>query len=143
MSFCAFEGDNAAADRILAALPEEVSSNVKNVVYSNNLSEITNEIETSEYVVATRFHAMILGYIAGKRVLPICYSEKMSNVISDLSLSESVITLDKLSGLTADELIPLANTVPEEKINELSHLATEQFAGFDKFVSRHHGEIAE
>lgn len=143
LSFCAFEGDNAAADRILAALPEEISSNVKNVVYSNNLSEITNEIETSEYVVATRFHAMILGYIAGKRVLPICYSEKMSNVISDLSLSESIITLDKLSSLTADELIPLANTVPEEKINELSHLATEQFAGFDKFVSRHHGEIAE
>lgn len=143
LSFCAFEGDNAAADRILAALPEEISSNVKNVVYSNNLSEITNEIETSEYVVATRFHAMILGYIAGKRVLPICYSEKMSNVISDLTLSESIITLDKLSSLTADELIPLANTVPEEKINELSHLATEQFAGFDKFVSRHHGEIAE
>lgn len=143
LSFCAFESDNDAADRILAALPEEVSSNVKNVVYSNALSEITNEIETSEYVVATRFHAMILGYIAGKRVLPICYSEKMSNVISDLSLSESIITLDKLSSLTADELIPLANTVPEEKINELSHLATEQFAGFDKFVSRHHGEIAE
>lgn len=143
LSFCAFAGDNAAADRILAALPEEVSSNIKNVVYRNNLNEITNEIETSEYVVATRFHAMILGYIAGKKVLPICYSEKMSNVISDLSLSDSIITLDNLSSLTADELIPLANTVPEEKINEISHLATEQFAGFDKFVSRHHGEITE
>lgn len=143
LSFCAFEGDNAAADRILAALPEEVSSNIKNVVYKNNLTEIANEIETSEYVVATRFHAMILGYIAGKKVLPICYSEKMSNVISDLSLSDSIITLDNLSSLTADELIPLANTVPEEKINEISHLATEQFAGFDKFVSRHHGEITE
>lgn len=143
LSFCAFAGDNAAADRILAALPEEVSSNIKNVVYRNNLNEITNEIETSEYVVATRFHAMILGYIAGKKVLPICYSEKMSNVISDLSLSDSIITLDNLSGLTADELIPLANTVPEEKINEISHLATEQFAGFDKFVSRHHGKITE
>lgn len=143
LSFCAFAGDNAAADRILAALPEEVSSNIKNVVYRNNLNEITNEIETSEYVVATRFHAMILGYIAGKKVLPICYSEKMSNVISDLSLSDSIITLDNLSGLTADELIPLANIVSEEKINEISHLATEQFAGFDKFVSRHHGEITE
>lgn len=143
LSFCAFAGDNAAADRILAALPEEVSNKVKNVVYSNNLKEITNEIETSEYVVATRFHAMILGYIAGKKVLPICYSEKMSNVISDLSLSDSIITLDNLSSLTADELIPLANIVSEEKINEISHLATEQFAGFDKFVSRHHGEITE
>lgn len=143
LSFCAFAGDNAAADRILAALPEEVSSNIKNVVYRNNLTEIANEIETSEYVVATRFHAMILGYIASKKVLPICYSEKMSNVISDLSLSESIITLDNLSSLTADELIPLANIVPEEKINEISHLATEQFAGFDKFVSRHHGEITE
>lgn len=143
LSFCAFEGDNAAADRILAALPEEVSSKVKNVVYSNNLNEITNEIETSEYVVATRFHAMILGYIAGKKVLPICYSEKMSNVISDLSLSDSIITLDNLSSLTADELISLANIVPEEKIDEISHLATKQFAGFDKFVSRHHGEITE
>lgn len=143
LSFCAFAGDNAAADRILAALPEEVSSNIKNVVYRNNLNEITNEIETSEYIVATRFHAMILGYIAGKKVLPICYSEKMSNVISDLSLSDSIITLDNLSSLTADELIPLANIVPEEKINEISHLATEQFAGFDKFVSRHHGEITE
>lgn len=143
LSFCAFAGDNAAADRILAALPEEVSSKVKNVVYSNNLNEITNEIETSEYVVATRFHAMILGYISGKKVLPICYSEKMSNVISDLSLSDSIITLDNLSSLTADELIPLANIVPEEKISEISHLATEQFAGFDKFVSRHHGGITE
>lgn len=143
LSFCAFAGDNAAADRILAALPEEVSSNIKNVVYRNNLNEITNEIETSEYIVATRFHAMILGYIAGKKVLPICYSEKMSNVISDLSLSDSIITLDNLSSLTADELISLANIVPEEKINEISHLATEQFAGFDKFVSRHHGEITE
>lgn len=143
LSFCAFAGDNAAADRILAALPEEISSNIKNVVYRNNLNEITNEIETSEYVVATRFHAMILGYIAGKKVLPICYSEKMSNVISDLSLSDSIITLDNLSSLTADELISLANIVPEEKINEISHLATEQFAGFDKFVSRHHGEITE
>ena len=86
---------------------------------------------------------MILGYISGKKVLPICYSEKMSNVISDLSLSDSIITLDNLSSLTADELIPLANIVPEEKISEISHLATEQFAGFDKFVSRHHGGITE
>ncbi len=143
LSFCAFEGDNAAADRILAALPEEISSNVKNVVYSNNLSEITNEIETSEYVVATRFHAMVLGYIAGKKVLPLCYSEKTSNVLTDLGLSDSPIILEDIPNFTAEELIVRANEITEERKNELCEMSKQQFAGFDKFVKKHRGEIRE
>ena len=143
LSFCEFEQDAVAADRIMSALPEETAKSVKSVVYRQSVGEAVGEIETSEYVIASRFHAMVLSYIAGKKVLPLCYSKKTSNVLTDLNLSDSPIMLEDISNFTADEIISRANAITEERKNELCEMSKQQFAGFDKFVKKRRGEIRE
>jgi colanic acid/amylovoran biosynthesis protein len=143
LSFCEFEQDAVAADRIMSALPEETAKSVKSIVYRQSIGEAVGEIETAEYVIASRFHAMVLGYIAGKKVLPLCYSKKTSNVLTDLKLSDSPIMLEDISNFTADELVSRANAITEERKNELCEMSKQQFAGFDKFVKKHRGEIRE
>ena len=59
------------------------------------------------------------------------WTDKISSDITVIQIRNSINTLDPVYEKAM------------EKINEISHLATEQFAGFDKFVSRHHGEITE
>ena len=49
----------------------------------------------SEYVIATRFHAMILGLAENKPVLPIIYSDKTINVLNDLNFEGEIIDLRK------------------------------------------------
>ena len=143
LSFCEYEQDAVAADRILSALPEETAKSVKSVVYRESIDEIVCEIETSEYVIASRFHAMVLGYIAGKKVLPLCYSKKTSNVLEDLRLVENPIMFEDIPKFTADELISRANTITEERKNELGELSKQQFAALDGFVEKRHGEIVQ
>lgn len=143
LSFCEFEQDPAAANRIIASLPKETAKSVKSVVYRESIGEVVGEIEKSEYVIASRFHAMVLGYIAGKKVLPLCYSEKTSNVLTDLGLSDSPIMFEDIPNFTAEELISRANSITENRKNELCEMSKRQFAGFDKFVKKHRGEIRE
>ncbi len=143
LSFCEFEQDPAAANRIISALPKETARSVNSIVYRQSIGEVVGEIETAEYVIASRFHAMVLGYIAGKKVLPLCYSEKTSNVLTDLGLSDSPIILEDIPNFTAEELIVRANKITEERKNELCEMSKQQFAGFDKFVKKHRGEIRE
>ena len=143
LSFCEFEQDTVAADRIISAMPEDAAKSVKSVVYRENIGEIVGEIEKSEYVIASRFHATVLGYIAGKKVLPLCYSEKTSNVLTDLGLSDSPIMFEDIPNFTAEELIARANAITEERKNELCGMSKQQFAGFDKFVKKRRGEIRE
>ena len=46
------------------------------------------ELETSEYVIGTRFHSVILGLSAGCKVLPIVYSDKTKYVLEDIAASD-------------------------------------------------------
>jgi len=143
LGFCEYENDSAAVERITAALPEETAKSVKSFSYYDDFYDTVNEIETSEYVIATRFHAMVLGYIAGKKVLPLCYSEKTSNVITDLELSDKPIMLENIGDYTARQLIDMAELITADRADALCKQSRQQFAGFDKFVKKHRGEIVE
>lgn len=85
-SFCEGQGDLAAAEEIRSLLPPGVLETTSVLNYcGTNADEILGCIAASEYVVATRFHAMILGMVAGKKVLPLIYHVKLRNVLEDLS----------------------------------------------------------
>ncbi|MEI3326743.1 MAG: polysaccharide pyruvyl transferase family protein [Thomasclavelia sp.] len=59
--------------------------NVKHYLYytDTDLEGILNCIGSAEIVIATRFHAMILGWCMGKKTLPIVYSSKMTHVLEE------------------------------------------------------------
>jgi len=105
MSFCKFEGDEVAIKEIMNIIPEEHKKQVNSYFYDNDLDEALEIIRKSSAVVATRFHAMILGWVYGKPVLPVVYSEKMTNVMEDAGYKGQYISFDNLDMMNSDDLI--------------------------------------
>jgi len=94
VSFCQAEGDEQAIDEIYSLLRDKKNVN-KKYYRGFNREEIINELSSSEIIVATRFHAMILGWVFNKKVLPLIYSNKTLNVIKDVKFSGEYIDIRK------------------------------------------------
>ncbi|QGH36256.1 hypothetical protein GI584_20400 [Gracilibacillus salitolerans] len=99
MSFCEKEGDKEAVEEILELLPDRNKIKVKKHYYKYNIKEALQTIANSKFVVATRFHAMILGWVFNKPVFPIVYSQKMTNVMKDVGFDGLYTDFNQLENL--------------------------------------------
>lgn len=100
LSFCEGEGDVVAAKRILNMIPDK--SNIKLLSYHNNWNEMLNTMYESEIMIATRFHATVLGWTLGTKVFSIAYSDKTIHFIEDCELSNSYLKIQDVDKLTLD-----------------------------------------
>ena len=141
LGFCTLEEDNLETERLFEQLSGEVKKQVSCLTYTDNIDAVMLEILKSEKVIATRFHAMILGYVFGKKVLPICYSDKVSNVIDDLSLCFDPVRLETLGGFSCEDLDIKAKAIYPEEVSVLREQADRQFEGFDRYVESKSGQI--
>lgn len=96
-SFCEFEKDEAAIQRILQDIPQEYKNKLKIVEYKNNIEEFLNIYSKMKYMVATRFHSMILSIIYNQKIYNLTYSKKQDNVIEDLKLFKKYQTISDLT----------------------------------------------
>lgn len=93
-SFCKEEGDEVGIAKILAAMGCENHPGIRVLCYDGtNADELTEAIAESEFVIATRFHGIILALAAGRPVLPIVYSDKTLHVLEDLGFDGTVYDL--------------------------------------------------
>lgn len=134
-SFSAPEGDDKAVNR-LAEQAERDGVNVRRLFYTNNMDEVLTELAASEIVVGTRFHATILGLVAGARVLPVMYSAKTKHVLEDIRFDMSK-TVD-LKTATAEGLAsfdPLRDAVRFD-VTDVVDKAGQQFAALDALLGK-------
>lgn len=101
MSFCEAEGDKDAINRILQRTS---NSKISSYYYRGNIGEAVRQISSSEIVVGTRFHSVVLGIVFGKKVLPVIYSNKTRNMLEDIGFSGRTIELKNISKLKADRI---------------------------------------
>lgn len=95
-SFCKAEGDERGAEKVLCAMGCKEDSRISFLRYDGtNANEMVAAIASSEYVIATRFHAMVLALAAGRPVLPIVYSDKTRYVLNDIGFEGVVFDLRK------------------------------------------------
>lgn len=97
LGFCKAQGD----DKINTLMKERLgnSPNIKIVNYPEiSIEEATGYFANAKSVVATRYHAMILGWLFEKPVLPLVYNEKMLHVIEDLYPDQRFAMIDQLCG---------------------------------------------
>ena len=109
MSFCKDEGDEEAIQNIMNILPNKYTNNVKQYLYNGNIDESMKILASCRAIVATRFHAMILGMCFNKPVFSIIYSEKMKNVLDDLNVTSGYIYLSDISNLDINKEIKFIN----------------------------------
>ncbi len=100
MGFCNAQGDNAVIASLYKKLVDK--DKVKCVNYPDiTYKEAVGYIAGARTVVATRYHAMILGWLYNKPVLPIVYNEKMTHVIEDLCEGCPYVTVEQIKEQTA------------------------------------------
>lgn len=134
VSFCRFQKDEEAIENIISRIPEEHRRLVSKVFYDKNEKEIINTFAESELVVGTRFHSIILGWLAGKKVLPIVYDSKIIHILEDNHCS-FYITMEEIEQLNREGIDKTAERLMEDIVFQPEMLikdAVRQFHDLDK-----------
>jgi len=131
-SFCNKQGDLRAINRIMGRLSNPNHVNLSSYYYHDlKLNEFDIDFARNEYIIATRFHSMILGIKNGQKVFPIIYDDKTRSVIKDLNI-KNYCDLKTIDSVTVSQVLE-ANVV--KGIERLSKEAQLQFKGLDKYIS--------
>ena len=130
-SFCSPEGDEAEIDRIWSHLSSSVQSSTERWVY-HAPSDLEALFSDACFVLATRFHAMILALLYELPFFAIAYSEKCTNVLNDLRI-KSWCSLDMLSSLDAETVFETDRSVTD--ISSCIASAPKQFEDLDRFLN--------
>lgn len=133
MSFCEFEEDDKAIIEIRKKIPKHLKFKISSYNYKLNLTEALNLIENASFIVGTRFHSMILGWIYNKPVYPIVYSEKMTNVMSDVGFKGNYTLFSDLENLDPNIVFKSMEknllNISKQKLNSQKH-----FLKLDEFL---------
>ena len=136
-SFCRAEGDEDAIGKILACMRSR--DGVRQINYDGtNAEQVLAALAESEIVYATRFHAAILGFAAGRPVVPIIYSDKTTHVLKDLGFRGRCLDIRTLS---TDQRLPAIriDTDPKKQLlnnpSSLIQQAQEHFTGLDLLLN--------
>lgn len=115
VSFCKAENDMVAIQQVCDKLSHwQENRNYSVLEYDGyNSQEILLEIVESEYIVASRFHAVILGILAGKPVLPVIYSDKTKNVLNDISINSTYLDIRKITDNIENDYMNVSSDVIE------------------------------
>lgn len=105
MSFCDYEGD----EMVITRINEKLDGRATEYFYKDNLEEALAVLSSARGIVATRFHALILGWVLNRNVYPICYSSKMTHVIEDISYPGDFCEMKDIgeldAGVVLDQLL--------------------------------------
>ena len=88
LSFCEKYGDNEITNELYQMLENKNGCEV--MYYNGNIDDCLCLISSAEIVVATRFHAIILGLFYNASVIPISYSVKSENMLKTLGLWKDI-----------------------------------------------------
>ena len=134
-SFCKYEGDEDAIEKILRSLDSNLKRDIQVLNYNGtNVDEILLSIAESEAVIASRFHAIILGILAGKPVYPIAYSDKTIHVLEDMNFQSEYVDIRNIDDFDFDKVRRYLNNVPVYPIKELRESAQKHFEKLDEVL---------
>jgi len=126
-SFCKEEGDEKTAEKIRGLLPE---MDITMAHYNGtNSNEILEQISESEFVIASRFHAAILGFVAGKPVLPLIYSDKTKHVLEDAGFKGKYLDIRRLGQTEMNNGESSQSDIIETFVDELLNNPRQQQLG--------------
>lgn len=135
VSFCSNEGDSEAVKEIQSGIKKDSQGNVHQYLYDGDIESCIAVLKESEYILATRFHAMVLGWIVGRPVLPIIYSDKMLNVIEDTGFKGKFMRIQEMDNILMDDVFyNLKNQIVLANIAEQKKQAEEHFLNLDKLL---------
>lgn len=134
VSFCAPQGDGQTAERIMQACLMNGVTNVSHCEYTGDIQPVMNTLSESAFFVATRFHAMILGWLFDRPTFPVIYDQKQTNVIRDFNFTNGYCDLTEFINLDADMVVNSLKNYKPFEIEQYKRDAQKQFTALDRFI---------
>ena len=134
MSFCKYEGDEDAIRRIITNGGEGFKEIVSTHYYNGDLEKSLALLAKSEIIVASRFHGAILGLLFGKKVLPMAYSSKTTNILKDMSFRGPIIDINNIYEFDGSSFN--FSTLEVNNVSDQVKLAEKQFQELDKVLEK-------
>lgn len=134
MAFCEKEKDGEAIEEIVRIIPDSYRSNLSTYIYRNDIEEALETFMKSKAIIATRFHAMLLGWIFEKPVFPIIYSNKMKTVMDEAGFEGHFCEVKNIGELNIDHVMKTPYMKPIH-IEKQTLDSNEQFLKLDQFLN--------
>lgn len=137
MSFCDEQGDDQVIHEVKALLDN--SDEYTEYYYSKEgIHNSLKLISECRGIVASRYHAMILGFLFEKEVVPLIYSKKMSNVLEDIGYKGRHIDLKKLMDINNEniDIMDYFYKLDRQKVCDLKDAASEHFKELDEQLDK-------
>lgn len=133
-SFCKMENDEEMVSKIVSKTNSDIRKSVKVLNYDGvNTEDIIKAIAESELIIASRFHATVLGLALNKPVLPVVYSDKTINILQDLSFNGKYIDVRNLDESSYIDSINLDCQIIKDVYN-IKVNANNHFIKLDEFI---------
>lgn len=133
-AFCPYERDDDATCEIVQRLSSDVRTHVDIHIYDGDIARVYQLFQQATFVVATRFHAMILGWLFEKKVFPITYSEKMNHVLRDLTYRGDFQDIQQMEVDIVERVFSMED--PMIDLHTLAKEAEHHFSALDKWLPR-------
>jgi colanic acid/amylovoran biosynthesis protein len=91
-------------------------------------------IQESKFVIASRFHAMILSWVFQKPVYPIVYSDKSLHVMQDIGFDGLYTEIENINEINVAEVYEYLSHSKSLDIEKQTSSANTQFKKLDEFL---------
>lgn len=122
-TFCSHECDERTLEMILQNFNN--NPNVIDVRYNGNLDEFINTYSKMEYMICSRFHAIILSLLAKQNIQVLTYSKKIDNVIKDLELNLPIMDFKEIDSNVLFDLNEFGK-VEDKKLSKIIEKSKQQ-----------------
>ena len=139
-SFCSFEHDDTAVDTLVRAIPAALHGKLSIVSYdgSGSFDNVLTSLASSEYVLATRFHAGLFGMSAGKIVVPVAYNQKVTHLLNDIGFDGYVADFETMD---ADAILSALTDGHPFDVSAQKEAAAGQLAHLDDYIRSRGGAV--
>lgn len=133
ISFCEKQGDMRAINKVLDGVVD--SKKVHVVDYQGDIESVLNVLVESYAVIASRFHAMILGWVFNSKVIPLIYSNKTLNVINDVKFDGLYHQIRDIESLDVKQVLQAIQKDEMLNVEAFREKAKEQFKQLDTYLN--------
>lgn len=133
--FCINENDLIITEKIYNSFNYEKKKKIEIMSYDGfNINQIIGKIAESEYIIGTRFHAIILGFVSKTPVFPIIYSNKTENMLKDIEFKGQYCRISDMKNIDYEYIKYNLNNKIILDIEKLKILSEKHFKELDKFL---------
>lgn len=134
-NFCEYEGDVDTSKYILDQVSGKDS--VEIITYNGNIKDFIRKYSKVEYIICSRFHSVILSYLLKQKMFVLSYSDKITNVINDLSLVDNY---KKITDIKSKDIISISDFISPNYDQHIIDEAEKQFEKIDELLLKHNIE---